>query len=500
MNRPAGAHVVWLLLLACATSPRPVAALEGEAAVVFAAAEGVTTADTEIGEFDDAPQVLRKLLGGSNRLSLVLEEQEGEVRPLVLSMSQAVAATLLNNREAQAQEPRMDSARWDRIAAWAQLLPTATASAGGGQERSEPAAINDAFGKRVADSRHFRRDRALTVTQPVVDLTMIAGIRAAQRRESLTALQARDTKERLAYDTVSAYLDLLQARLTVELAERYISSLADLRARMQSRVDAGGATAADLDRIVARAGNADAARIEALGLYDASLAEFGRLTGVEPTDLVIPDVVVPEVPGSPEVALQKAIAGNPAYGAALQQVKLAEADRERALAGALPRLSLVYSDTWSYNAGGSALGNPVDGVYPTQRSRTAAVVVQWALGAGAVTGAMSAGAKAREQRLRAEDQKYRLEQALLTGYATVNAANKRYKVLREGIQSNDNVVRSFEEQFAEGSRSVFELLDAYEQLYSVRVNFIQVAFTEAKAGYQIHRQLGDVIPTLSGGE
>jgi adhesin transport system outer membrane protein len=171
--------------------------------------------------------------------------------------------------------------------------------------------------------------------------------------------------------------------------------------------------------------------------------------------------------------------------------------RDRSYAGLVPKLSLEYSDTYSYNAGGSAKGNQVDGSYPTQSDQRLLLVGKWSLNGGnEITTALSGTEKIHEARYRAQDVRMRIEQAVKSSYNAINAANQRIAVLQKGVAADSRVVVEFEDQYKNGRRSLFELLDAHEQLYGARLNLMRIAIARAQASYLVRRQMGDLVPTL----
>lgn len=414
-----------------------------------------------------------------------------------IRIDEAVAFALKNNFEAQASKSKLKSAYWEKMAAYSQYVPALDWKYSAGQETSMPSSYNDIYGNRVMNDKHVRRDAVFSVRQPLIDLSMIAEILNTANKESLAEQEDRDAREGIAYDTVSVYLRLIQARIAVQLADQYRGYLDDLSARMEARVAGGGATAGDFERIKGRSTQAEAARIEAVGDYETNLAEFQRLTQITPAQLEIPGILSPKVPADVTEALERALIDNAAYRASLLKTKVAESSRDKAYAKTAPKVSLEYSDTYAYNAGGAANGNPVDGVYPDQEDKRLMVVAHWTLNGGlelmeGVTGAE----KLREARYRSMDAKSRIEQGLRTSYNAIHAAEQRIEVLQQGVDANSKVVAEFEDQYKNGSRSIFELLDAHEQLYASRLNLMRLAIAKAQASYQVRRQMGDLLAVL----
>ncbi|MDE1902088.1 MAG: TolC family protein [Alphaproteobacteria bacterium] len=441
-------------------------------------------------------------LAGANGVSLnVVDAIAPADIQAPMHLDEAVAFALKNNFEVRAADEKSTGAYWDKMGAYSEYLPTVQLSADTGPERSQPASYNDAFGNRVMDNTHNRRDHSIIITQPLIDLSIIGDILSGTDKQDIADTDERDVREGVASDTASTFLDLLQSRISIRLANQYKGYLEDLAQRMEARVAGGGATSADLDRIRGRETAAESARIEALGQYQAGLADFKRLTKIMPAQLVIPAVLAPPVPASEQTAMKLALKNNPSYISSLEKVDLAESDRDKSFSGLMPKLLGQYTNSYSFNAGGAAEGNPVDGVYPTQKTQTVMLVAQWSLTGGtSIAGGLSGIAKEREMDLRSLDIRARIEQGIQTGYAAINAAHEREAVLLRSVADDERVVRSFEEQYKNGGRSLFDMLDAYEQLYNARLNLMRVVIAGAKASYQVRRQMGQLQQSILSSE
>lgn len=414
-----------------------------------------------------------------------------------IRLDEAVAFAIKNNLEIKASNSRNKSAALEKMAAYSRLLPSLDAKLSRGNEESMPASYNDLFGNRVLDDKHIRKDRTFAVRQPLIDLEVVADILTSTDKENLVKIQSQDDRDTVAYDTVNVYLKLVQARIAVQLADQYHAHLEELLNRMKNRVEGGGATVGDLERIKGHANLAEVARAEALGEYETNLAEFRRLTQITPAQLQVSEVLVPDIPKSLPDAIAKALKTNPAYKATEIQRDIAASTRNSAFSKITPKVSLEYSDTYSYNAGGAAKGNPVDGAYPTQQDKRLLLVAHWTLNGGLeVAEGMTALEKERETNFRSLDARSRIEEGVRASYNAINAANQRVSILQKGIESNEKVVREFEDQYKNGSRSIFELLDAHAQLYGSRVNLMRIEIARALAAYQVRRQMGDLLVAL----
>lgn len=440
---------------------------------------------------------LKKTIGGTNEIP-VFAEGSDEEQAKRLSLDMAVMLAIENNYELKAAIEEGKSRYWDKLGAYGQYLPAVSLDLSVGHERSRPAAYNNENGDRVSNDRHLRRDRALLVKQPIFDLTVISDIISTTHKEDLAKFDLIETRNTVASETIQAYLKLMQSHVFLQLAANYQVQLDVLSGIMKARVDAGGGISADVDRILSRSGIAETAKVEANADYDVAVSEFKRLTGVVPSVLVLPEILVPDVPEEIEMAFERAYQNNPNYLASVKKIDLAQSDRNKAASALAPKVYAQVSKDYTYNPGGAANGNPVDGVYPSQRTDKAMVVAQWSLyGGTAITGALSGQAKQKEMYYLSHDIRDKMDQALKMNYTAIKAARERIEVLRESVEANERVVKGFEEQFNAGTRSLFELLDAYEQAYNARLNLTRAIFANSQAAFQVLQQTGDIVNAVA---
>ncbi len=440
--------------------------------------------------------VLRALLGSGSITSPDLSGTVSSTRADYmepLRLDEAVSLALKNNKEIQSFMARRESAGWDRIGAYARYIPSVEFTYAEGAETSEPGSYNGPDGSRVTKTTHHRRDRSLFVRQTLLDAVVIAEIIKSGDSVAVADVELRDSQEQTSFETLKAFFDLLEASEVVRHTVEYRSYLEDLLRRMRVRVEGGAATAADLDRIEGRILTAESAQLQALSKYGLTLSELKRLTGVAPAQFALPTRLVPSVPSSPQEALALAVKANPSYQASLKRIDVAQGDRNRFFADAVPRLSAEMSSVYNYNAGGAAHGDPIDGVYPNQKDTRFMLVARWNLNAGtAVSSGMSGVAKVREMKFKSQDVLSRIEEGVWTSYEALTAARRRITINTKTFEANKRVVRDLEEQVLLNDKSLFELLDAHDRYYASRVELVKAVFAEAHAAYQIRSHIGEV--------
>lgn len=447
-------------------------------------------------------ELMQSLLGGEKDVSLAVAQAEAPDYVDSLRLDQAVAMALKNNFEVLAAENKKIGTGWDVVAAMGQYAPQVKLTRASGTERSQPASINDAKGARVEDDRHHRRDVVLEISQPIVDLSVISDILQRNLTDDVAEAERLGVRERVAMDTVQSYFKLLSAVLTIRYAELYKGSLDSLMERMSARVAGGGASQADLERVRSRAVTAETAIISARSELESAQVEFRRLTGVLPLKVRVPARLMPQLPDAPEAALSRAVAANPEYRASSLQADVTQMESYKAYSRALPKLSFEVSRTTSYNAGGSSKGNPIDGgPWAYQHENLAMLVMTWQFNGGSdVLGGVGYGFRAKEAQYKTMDVRKRIEESMSNSYTALHAADKRIRATRSALRANLQVAQSFEAQYLAASRPLFDLLDAYERLYSSRVELVRLLVAEAQAAYQVRRQMGELVGAVLGSE
>lgn len=423
-----------------------------------------------------------------------LPENEDIIQVDAIRVDEAVAFALKNNFEVASARQKKIGARWEEAGAVGQFFPKAELSRGIGKQRSSPAGFNH-NNIRVGDNSHHYRERIWTVTQPIIDLSLISDLLSRHNLASAASADAQGTRERVALDTVKAYYRLIMYSLTMAFAADYQKQLDGLTLRMSARVEGGGAAQAELDRIKARSLMVESSIIDAQNNLESTLYEFRRLAGVDARFLVIPTNFLPFVPGNVEDIIKRAISGNPEFLTAIHRANAAEFDIATALNKSLPKLQFQVTGTRTYNSGGSALDFEATdgGPFAYQNERKAMMVLNWAFTPMVdIPQSIATHAKSREEFYKSVDIRKRVEEATRASFSAMRTAGGRIPPMQEAVQTSAKVVEAFELQYQNANRSVLDLLDSYERLFQSKRDLVAIMTTEAVAGFQLRRQMGDM--------
>jgi adhesin transport system outer membrane protein len=399
-----------------------------------------------------------------------------------LSGSFDVAATASRT---QAQRELVDVARGP-------LLPKLDLRANVGRELSKPGSVLDeATGLPVSRSLHGRDDTSVVFRQPVWD-GPAAGEFARQRALYQAALAGLGSaRDQLALDAASAYLDLLQYRLQLQFARDYRIGLERLYAFVERRSQGGGSSAAEAERVKARAINARSTVIEAQGALESALVSYRRLVGGVPEAIRTDDSGgVRDLP-SVDSALARAKKGNPQLVQLRETLTSIDAEERAATTKLFPKFEIEVGNFRTTNAGGRP---------GTTDDTRAMFVMNWNLLSGGSDLALLRSVKARqdETKFRILDAERRLDEALRVTYNTLDAVTQRAGAVRDELISNQRVVSAFEEQLVLANRPLLDVLDAQQRLFQSRAELLRLTALQANLSLQVRRQLGGLAPVGPG--
>jgi adhesin transport system outer membrane protein len=402
-----------------------------------------------------------------------------------INLAETISAARGFSREVLIAAARADQAQAQSGQAFAVLLPSASYQAKSGRETSSPSVALGTDGKPLTNDTHSRRDTALTLRQPLVDLPNFMdwrrrGVIEQSRNES------RRASEGDAYlSGVNAYLGLVSSRLLGDLAREFEAQINELLAYVEKRASAGAASASDLARVRARSQGAISSRLEQDAAHAAAGTEYVRLTNLAPRAVRLPeleDVGAAMMPDALDRAVEIAMEVNPEIAALAAEVKAAEMDKTAAKSRFLPRLDLEYTDNSSLHAGG-------DTSSAGQRDKRTMLVLNWNFfsGGGDIKYNDERSYRHAELRYRLDDQRRRIVQTLSAQYATIASTRERLSAGYKELKSISAAAEAMSKRMLSGNQSLLDLLDVYDRRYQARVRLVNLHSQEMAAVAQVVR-------------
>ncbi|MFL9923770.1 TolC family protein [Herbaspirillum lusitanum] len=428
--------------------------------------------------------------GNAIALPQVAIDIEGEQIPF-LSLQQVLDLALNNSYSYAATSAQADQADYAMKAALGQLGPTIDLRAQKGREYSSPSSAIDPATGSVADaSTHKRWDVTLIGRQPIFAPGSYFDFQKQRSMSKAADLRRDDARETLYYTSIKAYYDVMRAYASLTFARSYSTRMNALLDYMRKRLEGGGASRIDFERVRGRSLTAQAAVAEAEGALESTMVSLNQLTGKDIRKVEVPDHMMPAVPLTSKLALKDIYETNPGILAARRDVDAANEELKSARSRFSPTFAVELTQTKTRGAGGAV--NTGDGSLQLATDRRLMLVMSMNLlnGGTDMYYQKQIGAKYVEKSNTALDLERKLKEQVEINYRTLSAVRKRMEISRLAYQTTANVADVFLEQLSTGSKQLLDVLDAYQQAYQARMDFAALLFQQADISYQILRNTG----------
>lgn len=312
------------------------------------------------------------------------------------------------------------------------------------------------------DTKYKQRQGQVRIAMPVYDAAINAD--QAQRRAQSASLDWRlvDVREQLMIRAVDAYGELLRQSRLVTLAQenlkahrQYVQQIKDI-----ARSDLG--RAADLPAAQARVALAESVLTNRLTRLEAARIQWMQLSGtyVHTVSEPLPQVQLPQVL---DEIVANAIDSSPALQAAQADIESAKQGVSVAKAAYLPRLIAEHSSRRGFDSGG---------VQGWQSDRYYGVSMDWMLPNGMVD--RHANRAAQEMVLASRHSRDHLQQELRarveSQWFELLGSAASLKSYNDYAASAEQMVNAYREQFKIGRRTLLEVLNAENELFTARSN------------------------------
>jgi outer membrane protein len=333
----------------------------------------------------------------------------------------------------------------------------------------------------------------LNLTQPLYDRGVAAGLDEARARRSVAEAQLNATRQELASQVAQAYLRVLRAKTTRDLAESEMQAYRLRWQQMQKRLERDLASRVDVLDAQVRYDRARSDIAEATNELDAARLDLERLTGAYPSQLRAADPMampLSETPNDGRIRQWMDDAARQSPIVTVEQQRLQQASEAIAVRQAerFPRFSLEarYSDT--------------DATDQLIQGEDARVLLRLQMplftGGGLTAGVDEARAQQRAQAAVLEDSR---RQAMIDARAAANElrnTRERIAVSRQALETAEAQVEATERGLDVGLRDLVELLDARAQLFGIRRDLGEAAYDYLIAQVRLETITGHFEPAM----
>lgn len=403
-----------------------------------------------------------------------------------LSLKEAVKHTVQTNPGVGAVRAARRATGFELRQAQGRLLPQINVTGDIGHQT-----IDRPSGLAIGQNDRWRRRKqaVITVRQILFDGWNRANdiYRNAARLDA-AALRVYETSEARGLNAVEAFVDVRRHRMLLTIARRNTTRHKQLLNLVKSRRKGGKAP---LSEVVQARQRHTAARAVVAEIRQALLnaeAKFLRVVGLKTHNLG--PVRYPRgMPRSKKVAVQIGRTKNPAIRAAQADADAADHARKQAVSSYLPEVSLEGSRTYGHNIGGTPGKN---------NDLTGKVVLSWNLFDGFIRTNRYRSLSARHQEavLRADDRRRQVVESIEKSWAAYSIGLQRIGLFKSQVSENRKVVKAYQQEYQLSKRSLLDLLDSENSLFSSRFQLVSLQAVSFFSSYQVLASMGRLLESF----
>lgn len=279
-----------------------------------------------------------------------------------------------------------------------------------------------------------------------------------------------DITETTALETTRAYYDVLRYRRLVQLAEDNYVQHKSAFTQIQSRFKAGVGRGVDLEQAGARLALAESnLSTELSNLHDVS-TRYQRLVGdVPPKNMPQPVLLKDGMPGNATEASAEAVRRSAAVSASIESLRSARSLASVRESAYQPKVEARVR---------SGAGNNLDGVRDQSRTSTGEIVLTWNLfNGGSDMARVRQQANLVNQAADVRDRVCRdVRQLVAIAYNDTRKLTDQLAYLDRNTIAIEKARDAYRQQFGIGQRSLLDLLNSENELYTARRSYANAEY------------------------
>ena len=397
----------------------------------------------------------------------------------MITLDNALALAYQNHPRLEAERAALRATDEDVARALAGWRPNAQVSSGYGWQDNN---ITPRVALPIPQGNP--RDVTVTVTQPLFNGRALPDTRLAKASVRAGRAQLTSVEQRVLYDAVTAYMDVVTDEAATDIRRQNIALLDEQRRATEQRLMAGDLTRTDLNQVQARLAAAKADLSLSLAKLAASRSAFLRAIG-RPAEALDAAPRLPELPPSEEAALDLARRNNPELISAREDAEVADASVGVADSQFLPYLALQGQ----YRKAQDFLST---GIQSESMSVMAQLRVPLYQGGVEYAGVR----KAQELRSRAAllitATEREMRETLHSSWEQMMAVRSSIALYENQIKANEDAYRGVQEQARVGERTVIEVLNAAQELLTSRLSLAMTRRDLYLATFRLQQSVGEL--------
>ncbi|MFA7384004.1 MAG: TolC family outer membrane protein [Desulfurivibrionaceae bacterium] len=398
------------------------------------------------------------------------------------TLKEVVQKSISENPEVQATWYAYLSSDDEKDVAKSGYLPRLDLSAGTGWERWSRS--------NQPDTDFSRSNVTLSLRQMVYDgFATKNEVSRLEYAKLVRYYEVRAAAEQIGLEAMRAYLDVMRYRELQALATENYTQHHTIFRKVETRVKAGVGRGVDMEQASGRLALSESNRVtETSNLHDVS-NRYLRIVGSAPAALLPQDLLHEGIPAALTEALESAFQENPAFIAAVENVRAAEAAVAVHKSAFHPKVDLQARHV---------LGHGIDNLDGHSDETVAEVVLRYNLYAG---GSDQAAERQYLQRLSMakslrEKACRDLRQTLAIAFNDIEKLREQLIYLNDHQLTTGKAREAYKDQFDIGQRTLLDLLDTENEYFEARRAYVNATYDYALAHGRTLAAMGRLLKAL----
>ena len=406
-----------------------------------------------------------------------------------VSMRDTVANTLSFNPNIKAFQEYRQAAEHDLQRARSGWFPRIDARAGYGVDQMNDQTTRNSNYKQGRYDWYDRSEASLTISQTIWDgMATWNRVNIGENRLESAHNRLFDNAEGLGLDALLAHIEVYRQRRIVALAELNVRNHQRILASQKERQVSGASTLADVTQTQSRLSRTQASLAESRSALEVAMANYKRLTGKDVGQVETP-AVAPESYASLETALAHVQSGNLKVKALRADAATAEAQTELDKSPFHPQIYIEAGPSYRWQTESSdtyAWGNAI------------MLRANWNLFNGGYDWYNVKGDKARARQATQEISALsdNLTEETSATWSQLISAKEQARYYANAVNFSTKTRDMYLEQFNVGQRSLLDVLDAENELFSSSIQLVTAQQNVIAANYRLLALGGDFLATF----
>lgn len=403
------------------------------------------------------------------------------------SFEEALKATYETNPQIKAERQRLQGVDEGVSQAVSGFRPSLGASYNAYRQRTEATGSDEKFSNA--------HTKGLRIEQPIFrGGGTWSSYQSARQRVKSGQYNLAAVEQQVLMNAVTAYMNVVANSAILDLSRKNVNVLDEQLKAAKTRFQVGEVTRTDVAQSEARLSDAKSSVIAAEGQLLSAMATYERVVGARPEGTLAVPEKLPELPASRDEALQRARDANPQLLAAIHEAKASSYDVRTNQAALLPKVSLV--GTLSRQDGAGSNG---DSSFDQDKLGVEVSIPLYQSGAE-YSRVREASAISRQRDQESIDRRMGVDETVTQGWEQLESAIATITTRNDQIKAASLALEGVKQEQQYGSRTVLDVLDAEQELFTARTNLVRAQRDRIVAAYNLAFALGQLTPQNLGVE